>query len=242
MNKVQERALCGILLACLGGSALAQMAQNTPAPADRTSSADKQNAAAARHVNEAVAVARKLELDPRIQPVLAAAKGVFIVPSYGRAALGVGAAGGTGILLAHRPNGGWAAPVFYNTGGLSVGLQAGAQGGSLVLVLNNDKAVDEFLKKNNFSLNAKTGFTVLAWNKMAQGAAGSGDVIAWSDTKGLFGDVVTFEINDIRFNQAMTNAYYHHALSASDVIDGPTENPQAELLVKALVAAAGPVR
>lgn len=201
---------------------------------DTSSAAARQESTASRHVTDAVGVARKLEADKRMHAVLRTAKGVFIVPSYGRAALGVGGAGGPGVLLVHRSDGSWSNPVFYTVGGLSIGLQAGVQGGQLALVLNNDKAVDEFLKKNNFSLSAKTGITVVNWHRMAQGSAGTGDVIAWADTKGLFGDVLTLELNDIRFSQQLTNAYYHRTLSASDVVAGKAGNPQAQPLVDAV--------
>ena len=77
---------------------------------------------------------------------------------------------------------------------------------------------------------------------MVQGTAGAGDVVAWSDTQGLFGDVATVQVNDIRFNQNVTNAYYERTLSATDVIKGTTNNPQAAPLVDALVAAAEPAK
>lgn len=226
----------GLIICVCGASIAAAGAAQAPAQADTTTSAERQEASASSHVMDAVAVVRKIESVERMRSVLGNAKGIFIVPSYVRAAVGVGAAGGTGILVARRPDGNWSDPVFYNTGGLSVGLQVGAEGGNLVLILNNDKAVNEFLKKNNFSVNAKAGLTVVNWNRMAQGSAGLGDVIAWSDTKGLFGDVVTVEVNDIRFNQNMTNAYYRRTLSATDVIKGKTSNPQAAPLVQALAA------
>lgn len=242
MKATHKHILHLAVLAMFAAPAFAQTAAAPAAKADTTSSAAKQNKAASRHVSDAIAVVHKLDGEQRIHRVLGDAKGVFIVPSYGRAAVGVGAAGGTGVLLVRQPNGGWSDPIFYTTGGLSVGLQAGAEGGALVLVLNNEKALNEFLKKNNFSLNAKAGLTVVNWNKMVQGSAGTGDVVAWSDTKGLFGDIATVEVNDIRFNQRLTNAYYHRSLSASDVIDGMTSNPQAQPLVKALVAVAEPAR
>jgi lipid-binding SYLF domain-containing protein len=235
------------MLAVLAGPVAAQTesasgARTDTKAADTTSAGGRHEATAGKHVTDSIAVAKKLEGDERLRGILKDAKGVFIVPKYGRAALGVGGAGGPGVLLVHRADGTWSDPVFYNTGGLSVGLQAGVQGGSLALILNNQKAVDEFLKKNNFSLNAKAGITVVNWSKMAQGSAGTGDVLAWSDTKGLFGDVLTLELNDVRFNQQLTNAYYHRTLSASDVVSGKTTNPQAAPLVQAVSGAAGTAR
>lgn len=241
MNTKQKRRMNTIFYALLAHAVVVHGAA-AQAPVDTTSSSPKQEAIASEHVRDAVAVVRKLDDVERMQGVLKSAKGIFIVPNYRRAAVGVGAAGGTGILLVRRASGGWSDPVFYNTGGLSVGLQAGVEGGSLVLVLNNDKAVNAFLKKNNFSVNAKAGLTVVRWNKMVQGTAGAGDVVAWSDTQGLFGDVATVQVNDIRFNQNVTNAYYNRTLSATDVIKGTTNNPQAAPLVDALAAAAEPAK
>jgi hypothetical protein len=52
-------------------------------------------------------------------------------------------------------------------------------------VLVNAKAVASFRNKNNFSLSADAGLTVVDWNKYAQGTVGKSDVVAWSGTKGL---------------------------------------------------------
>ena len=239
MNAMTKKTVHYALAALLAGPVLVHAQDLHPARTDTSSSAHKQADAAVRHVVKAVAVVHQLELDERMRALLGAAKGVFIVPSYGRAAIGVGAEGGAGVLLVHR-EGSWAEPVFYKTGGLSLGMQAGAQGGALVLILNNDKAVDALLKKTSVSLNAKAGLTVLNWNKMVQGSAGTGDIVAWSDTKGLFGDLATVELNGIRFNQKMTDAYYQRSLSAGDVISGNASNPQAALLLKALADAETP--
>lgn len=239
MNKRHTNALRWIVAAVLAGPALAH-AQDTPARADRTTSAGRQAAAAERHVIQAIDVVHRMEMDGRIRPMLASAQGVFIVPSYVRAAVGIGGEGGAGLLLLHDSEGRWTDPVFYNTGGVSLGLQVGAQGGMLAFILNNQKAVDAFLKKTSVSLNAKAGLTVVNWSRMAQGSAGAGDVVAWSDTKGLFGDAATVELNGVRYSQNLNNAYYRRTLSASDIIAGKTSNPQANVLVQTLTSAAHP--
>ena len=189
---------------------------------------------ATERVSDALAVVRQLEAEPRMKQLLQQGKGVLIVPSYGRAALGVGAHGGAGLLLLKRSDGAWSGPVFYDLGGLTVGLQAGAEGGPIALVLNNEKAVNEFMKKNNVALSADAGLTVLNWSKLAQGTAGTGDVVAWSGTKGLFGDVAAVGVNDIRFNQSLTNAYYGRTLSPREIAAGTVSNPQSEPLQQAL--------
>lgn len=243
MKKFQRRvygaAMLGIFSAVFGAAA----ANGAEMSADPKAASAKQERAAGEHVNQAIAVVQKLGAVDRMHDLLGTAKGVFIVPRYGRAAAAVGGSGGAGILLVRQNDGGWSDPSFFNTGGLSIGIQAGAEGGAFVLVLNNEKAVTEFLKKNNFSISARAGLTVVNWNKTVQGSAGNGDVVAWSDTRGLFGDLATVELTDVRFNQAMTRAFYHCDLSAADIILQKIDQPSADPLVRAVVAAAaGPAR
>ncbi len=240
MNNRHAKALRWLVTAGLAGPALVVAQDQSARPADTTSSAGRQAAAAERHVMQAVEVVHRMEMDAGIRPVLAQAQGVFIVPKYARAAIGIGGAGGAGLLLLNKGDGPGSDPVFYNTGGVSLGLQLGAQGGMLAFILNNQKAVDAFLKKTSVSLNAKAGLTVVNWNKMAQGTAGAGDVVAWSDSRGVFGDAATIEVSGVRYSQNLNNAYYHRTLSASDILAGKTSNPQANLLTQSLASAARP--
>lgn len=209
--------------------ALAQGAQERESKPNNETSASK-------HVKDAVAAVKRMESDQTMQRVMQEAKGVYIVPTYGRIALGVGGQGGVGVLLVKKGNE-WRDPGFYNIGGISVGAQAGAEGGPVAFVLKNEKAVQRFNDKNNFSLSADAGITVINWTKVAQGSTGEGDVVAWSGTKGLFGNVASLGVNDIRFNQRMTSAYYGKTASASDIINGKLKNPASDTLKQALAAA-----
>jgi lipid-binding SYLF domain-containing protein len=194
-------------------------------------------ATAMRHINDAAAVVQRMLQEPRMKELLQQAKGVFIVPTYGRAALGVGASGGTGLLVMKRADGSWSDPVFYNIGGISAGAQVGAEGGPIALVLNNEKAVNKFMQKNSFALNADAGITIVNFSKVAQGSIGDGDVVVWSGTRGLYGNLVAVGVSDIRFNQALTNAYYHQTVAPADVLAGKVTNPASQPLKQALGAA-----
>jgi lipid-binding SYLF domain-containing protein len=192
---------------------------------------------ASKHVNDAVAVVRRMDADTTMQRVMHEARGVFIVPTYARAAFGVGGQGGAGVLLVKQRDGAWSDPVFFNIGGISIGAQAGAEGGPVAFVLKNDKAVQRFTDINNFSLSADAGLTVINWAKIAQGSTGEGDVVAWSGTKGLFGNVATMGVNDIRFNSRLTQSYYGKMASANDVMTGKVKNPESAALKQALAEA-----
>jgi lipid-binding SYLF domain-containing protein len=190
---------------------------------------------AVRHVDAAVDAIHKMEAESGMDKLLQQAKGVFIVPSFGRAALGVGGAGGPGVLLVKHGDS-WSDPAFYTVGALNVGAQAGIQAGSVALVLNSDKAVNNFMRNNKFSVDANAGLTIFNWSKEAQRSAGRGDVVAWTDTKGLFGDLAV-GISDIHYDARETSAYYHQKVAAQDVINGMVSNPQAGTLKQALAAA-----
>lgn len=191
------------------------------------------------HVAKAVKVVQRMEQDPGMRKLLSQARGVFIVPDYGRAALGIGGRGGAGVLMV-RQGGTWSdKPTFFNFGGVSVGVQAGAEGGAIAFVLNDDKAVKSFLTQdNNWSLNADAGLTVVNWSKKAQGSAGKGDVTVWADSKGLLGDLAV-SLTDINFDEAETSAFYdHNVKTAGAVMNADYSNPHAAALQQALASAA----
>lgn len=233
-------ALLVLVLASLPTSATAQESQPAPtahpAPARTVHDGDtatRRQQAAVKHVADAVGVVQTMHADAGMPALLARARGVFVVPTYGRAALGIGGAGGAGVLLVRRPDGTWSNPAFFDIGAISIGLQAGAEGGPIALVLLNDKAVDSFRKRNNFSLSADAGLTVVNFARMAEGST-AGDVVVWSGNKGLFGSAVTVAINDVRFDQRLTEAYDGKPVTAQQALDSTVTDARADALRKAL--------
>jgi lipid-binding SYLF domain-containing protein len=182
---------------------------------------------ASKDVSDAAAVIQKMEADPAMKNLLQNSRGVFIVPHYGQAALGVGASGGEGILLVKQGNT-WSDPAFYKFGGLSIGVQAGAEGGSLAFILNNEKAVQQFMKKNNFQLSANAGVTVVNWSKAAQAELSRADVVAWSDKKGLFGGAA-IGLQDVRFDEKDTSGFYGQTASLEDIFSGRVKDSQGKV-------------
>ena len=199
-------------------------------------------AMANQHIDSARTAVTVLEKDPLMTEALRWSKGVFILPSYRRAALAIGASGGTGVLLRKRDDGSWSAPAFFKLGTLGVGLQAGVEAGPLVFVLLNDRAMQQFLQRSSFSVSADAGLTVRNWKKGVRGTVGKGDVIAWSSAKGIFADAVAVSVDDIGYDEQLTDAYYHRTLSASDVLADRVSNDQAQGLQQALAAASAPGR
>jgi lipid-binding SYLF domain-containing protein len=238
--------LSGLTIACLlaASSMSGLVAAQSASPAEDTAkkeapastSVKKHETTAMKHVSNSVSVVRKMESEAGMSDLLQKAKGVFIMPAYGRVAVGVGGSGGSGVLLVKREDSSWSDPIFYHVGGISFGAQVGAEGGPIAMVLNNDKAVESFMQKNDFSLSADAGLTVINWNATAQGSVGIGDVVAWSGTKGLFGNVASIGLNSIRFSKNETEAYYHQSVLARDVVNGIVSNPQSNVLKERLEA------
>jgi lipid-binding SYLF domain-containing protein len=228
------RAGIAIAFSLLAPPATAQDAPDTPTGA--TVSRKPEEMALAQ-VDDAAAVAGRMLREPRMQELLQQAEGIFIVPTYGRAALGVGASVGAGLLVIRRADASWSDPAFYNIGSLSAGAQIGAEAGAIALVLINERAVNKFMQKNSFALSAAAGLTIVNWSKIAQGTLGEGDVVAWAGTRGLYGSLVALGVNDIRYNRRLTDAYYHRTVLVADVLAGKYANPHANMLRQALAGA-----
>lgn len=220
-----------VALTSIGGVATAQSssAQDATTGTSPAKSRTQESEAkgAAQQVRDAATVVQRMERDTGMRQLLQQAQGVFIVPKYGRAALIAGAVAGEGVMLV-KQEGKWSDPAFYNIGGVSLGLQAGAEGGPIVLVLNNQKAVDSFMRDNNWSLNAEAGLTVVNWSPKAQASAGRGDVVVWADTKGLMGDLAV-SLTDIRFDQEETATFYGQKVSMREVFSGTVKAPAPQV-------------
>jgi lipid-binding SYLF domain-containing protein len=211
-------AACMLAWGSVGSIATAQTSPDRiiraePPVAANAAIADKTDAIA--QINEAVRVVNEMKIDPDANLLLQNAEGVFVVTSYARAGLGLGVRGGEGVLMV-KQNDNWSNPAFYDFGGVSAGLQAGAEAGSLVMVLNNERAVQSFMQKNNWSLNADAGLTVLAWSERAKANLGAGDIVLWSDASGLMGDVAV-GVTDISFDEEETGAFYGRAIALREI-------------------------
>lgn len=194
----------------------------------------RREATAIRHVKESISVIEKMKLEPGMMNVMKQAKGLFIMPTYGRFAVGLGGSGGTGILVVRQNDGSWSDPAFFNVGGVNLGVQVGMERGTIGLVLKNQKAIDSFMYKNAFSLNAESGLTIEEWSKSAQSSVGSGDILVWSDAKGLFANAVSIGIKDIVFDRRRTQAYYHQEITAKEIAEAKIHHTQTQDLHKAL--------
>jgi predicted outer membrane protein/lipid-binding SYLF domain-containing protein len=157
-------------------------------------------------VDESVKVVKRMEDDSQLADAMKRAKGIYIVPEFGRGAVVVGARGGAGVVTV-RKDGKWSDPAFYDFGAISVGPQVGGSGGAVAFLLMSQGAVDAFKGGNKFSLNAGAGLSIVNYSADGQASWGKGDIVMWSNTSGAYvGATITLPISigTIRITSATT--------------------------------------
>jgi lipid-binding SYLF domain-containing protein len=210
---------------------------NTRTDATTTKSASSSDATEDRKdaqslVSEASAVVAQMKSDPNLTKLLHKAKGIYIVPDFGRAALIAGAKGGAGLVLAKTATG-WSNPAFYDFGSISLGAQVGASGGSVAFLLMSQDAVDAFKSGNKFSLDSDAGLSIVNYSAAAEGSWGKGDIVFWSDTEGAYAGA-TVGITDLNWDDGNNQAYYGTKVDPSQIISGKLAADKAEALKAAL--------
>jgi SH3 domain-containing YSC84-like protein 1 len=186
-------------------------------------------------VNDAVNIVQQMQQKPSLAAVLEQARGVFIIPHYGRGGFIVGGQGGGGVVLVKHAMG-WSSPAFYSIGGGSIGAQAGGEGGAIAMILMTRKAVDHFENSSgSWSLNGGAGLTVVNWSGSARANTNRGDVILWTNTKGLYGGL-TASVTRISPDTKMDRAYYQRPVTSREILAGNVTSVNSDPLRNALAA------
>lgn len=146
------------------------------------------------------------------------AKGIVIVPHVIKAGLGVGGQWGRGVLMTRGKEGKWSLPVFVSVGGASVGAQIGVEMSDLLLVFNDEFAIQKLLQSNNFTLGVDASVAAGSMGAKAKASTAPAEVVSYQRNKGLFigldlnGGVLHVDKNPTiayyRLNQPSTQAYY----------------------------------
>ncbi len=187
-------------------------------------------------VSDSAHLIQQMKQDPNLGQLLTESRGVFIIPHYGQAGLIVGGQGGGGVVLAKRDDR-WTDPAFFNIGGGSIGAQAGASGGSIVMMLMTRRAADQFERsKGKWSLHAGADLTVVRYSgDLTATTRGHNDIIVWTDSRGLYGGL-TAGVTDITPDNRLDRDYYHDGVTSRMILTGSvkTHQPNANDLRDAL--------
>ena len=151
--------------------------------------------------------------------VMEKAEGIAVFPSLIKAGLGVGGQRGHGVLSVRNKNGGWSNPAFLTITGGSVGAQFGVQAIDLVLVINNQRGLEQ-LVKNQFKVGADAG---VAAGPVGREASASTDIqmraqiLSYSRSRGLFAGV-TLNGSTIRQDRDANERFYGVAYRTGQVV------------------------
>lgn len=189
-------------------------------------------------VEEATLTAKMFTDDPNMSFLhanLAKAEGVLIIPKHGRAALIVGGAGGSGVLLKRQSGNQWSYPAFYTMGSGSIGLQAGGGVSEIVLMVMTTRGMDSLLD-SSFKLGLDTS---VAAGPIGVGAkAQTADIQAFARTKGMFAGV-SVDGSVIKVRDDYNSAYYGKDIPTVEIMGSDNvSNPHAEQLRTAVAAMA----
>ncbi|MEE9139735.1 MAG: lipid-binding SYLF domain-containing protein [Alphaproteobacteria bacterium] len=164
------------------------------------------------------------------------AKGVMIIPSLLKAAFFFGAEGGSGVLLARRPGGGWSYPAFYTLGGASFGFQFGGEASEVILLIMNDDAMKAVMK-DQIKLGADASVAVGPIGAGIEGAtttAIGADIYSFARAKGLYAGV-SLEGTVVYGRESYNEAYYGSGATARAIlVEGALANAGADGLRAAL--------
>lgn len=161
--------------------------------------------------------------------IMEKAEGVAVFPSLIKGGIVVGGQRGHGVLSARdKKSGGWSSPAFLTITGGSIGAQFGGQAIDLVLVINNQRGLEQ-LVSNQFTVGADAG---VAAGPVGREASASTDIqmraqiLSYSRTRGLFAGV-TLNGSTIRQDRDANERYYGTAYRTGQIVfDGLGGSPE----------------
>lgn len=159
--------------------------------------------------------------------------GVFIMPQVFKGGFIVGGSGGNGVLIARegaaQP---WRGPAFYTVGGISFGLQIGAELSEVVMLIMTNRGLSAMLS-SNIKLGADVNVAIGPVGAGAEAATAglSVDLLVFSRSKGLYGGI-SLQGAVVSPRDTLNRAFYGQAVSATDIlIRGTAQSDKANKLL-----------
>jgi SH3 domain-containing YSC84-like protein 1 len=165
--------------------------------------------------------------DKNIPPdLLAKADCVMILPSVKKVGFGIGGSGGRGPLLCRSGQnfeGKWSAPAMYSVGGASIGLQVGGSATDFVLLLMNQKVVNQIL---NGKTKMGSDATAAAGPGVTAASATDADILTYGRAEGVFAGV-SLGGASVEPDSDANDRLYGKKLTATDIVRGTDVRPSA---------------
>jgi lipid-binding SYLF domain-containing protein len=156
------------------------------------------------------------------QDLLDKAECVIILPSVKKAAFGVGASYGRGVMTCRSGEhykGKWSAPALYALEGASIGFQLGGQATDFVLLVMNPRGAESLLH-SKVKLGADASAAAGPKGRTAEGATDvvmKAEILSYSRNKGLFAGV-SLEGSTLRSDGSANEKLYGKRLTAKEII------------------------
>jgi lipid-binding SYLF domain-containing protein len=205
---------------------IAVMTAISPVVAQQTEAEAKRVADALIVLDEIMAAADK----GVPQSIMEKAEGIAVFPSLLKGGLGIGGERGRGILsVRNKATGAWSSPAFLTITGGSIGAQIGFQAIDLVLIINNQRGLEQ-LVKNQFKLGADAGVSA---GPVGREASASTDIqmraqiFSYSRSRGLFAGV-TLNGSTVRQDRDANERFYGVGYRTGQIVfDGMGGSPDA---------------
>ncbi len=174
-------------------------------PAEAATREEKRVADATEVLNQLLRIPEQ-SIPPSL---LSSAYAVAVVPSVVKAAFGVGARHGKGVLIVRRPDNTWSNPAFISLTAGSFGFQIGAQATDVILVFKSRRGVDG-LANGTLTLGADASIAAGPVGRTTSAATDvqlKAEVYSYSRSRGLFAGV-SLEGSGVAMDRKANAAYY----------------------------------
>ncbi len=173
------------------------------------------------------------------EEVLASAKCIAVVPHLVKGGFIFGGKHGRGVATCRTENG-WSAPAFISVGGGSAGLQIGVEGVDLIMLIMNDKGMEQLLS-SKFQISGEGS---AAAGPVGRHASAGTDwkmdtqMLTYSRSKGVFAGL-TLEGAVVQQDSDSTISVYGKDVTFQSVLKGKVPTPEiARDFMKAVKTAA----
>src|SRR5580700_1913396 len=156
------------------------------------------------------------------QDLLDKAECVIVLPSVKKAAFGIGASYGRGVMICRGGisyTGPWGAPALYALEGASIGFQLGGQATDFVLLVMNPQGARSLLS-SKVKLGADASAAAGPKGRTAEGATDivmTAEILSYSRNKGLFAGI-SLEGSTLRSDGSANEKLYGRRLDAKEII------------------------
>ena len=159
------------------------------------------------------------------EEVLDSAKCIAVVPHLVKGGFILGGKHGRGVATCRTANG-WSAPAFISIGGGSAGLQIGMEGVDLIMLIMNDKGMQQLLS-SKFQISGEGSAAAGPVGRHA--SAGTDwkldtEMLTYSRSKGVFAGL-TLEGAIVQQDSDSTKSVYGKDVSFQSVLQGKVATP-----------------